>query len=124
VAVVIVTQVPEPYFRFLPILGLKYSPLAPAVTPPTYAKEGTMKIERSQLVGITSILDRNGKRVGNYIVDRSKDSLNREKKKDPSKPEEEEAVVVHSTENESQPERLVDVDLKASPVTGSLDITV
>ncbi len=83
-----------------------------------------MKIERSQLVGITSILDRNGKRVGNYIVDRSKDSLNREKKKDPSKPEEEEAVVVHSTENESQPERLVDVDLKASPVTGSLDITV
>jgi len=82
-----------------------------------------MKIERSQLVGITSILDRNGKRVGNYIVDRSKDSLNREKKEEPSKPEEE-AVVVHSTENESPPERLVDVELKASPVTGSLDITV
>lgn len=83
-----------------------------------------MKIERSQLFGITSILDRNGKRVGNYLVDRSKDSLNRDKKEQPKKTEEDEAVVVHSTEHESLPEKSADVELKATTLTGSLDITV
>lgn len=83
-----------------------------------------MKIERSQLFGITSILDRNGKRVGNYIVDRSKDSLDREKKEQSKTADEDEAVVIHSTENEAQPERPVDVDLKPAHGTGTLDITV
>jgi hypothetical protein len=81
-----------------------------------------MKIERSQLFGITSILDRNGKRVGNYLVDRSKDSLDREKK-EPTKNPEDEAVVVHSTENEVPAERTLDADLKVAHGTGSLDIT-
>jgi hypothetical protein len=82
-----------------------------------------MKIERSQSLGITSILDRNGKRVGNYLVDRSKDSLNREKKEQP-KASDEEAVVVHNTENDVPVAGGLEVDVKPATGTGSLDITV
>ncbi len=82
-----------------------------------------MKIERSQSLGITSILDRNGKRVGNYLVDRSKDSLNREKKEQPTDADEE-AVVVHNSENDVPVASSLEVDVKATTGTGSLDITV
>jgi hypothetical protein len=81
-----------------------------------------MKIERSQFFGITSILDRNGKRVGNYLVDKSKDSLNKEKKN--PQPENDEAVVVHNSELDSPLEKGLDVDIKAATVNGMLDITV
>lgn len=81
-----------------------------------------MKIERSQFFAITSILDRNGKRVGNYLVDRSKDSLNKERKDQPATPEEE-AVVVHSTDHEPQAEKHLDVEVKTLTGTGGLNIT-
>jgi hypothetical protein len=83
-----------------------------------------MKIERSQLFAITSILDRNGKRVGNYLVDRSKDSLDREKKEQRRDPEEEEAVVIHGAETEIVPNKGSDVDVKALSGSTSLNITV
>jgi hypothetical protein len=82
-----------------------------------------MKIERSQFFGITSILDRNGKRVANYLVDKSKDSLNKERKNTPH-PNEEEAVVIHHSEPEALVEKGLDVESKAASVTGMLDITV
>jgi|GEM_PF-5905880 len=40
-----------------------------------------MKIERTTLT-VTSIHDRNGRRIANYIVDKSDDALNREREKD------------------------------------------
>jgi hypothetical protein len=95
-----------------------------AVQPPNDAKEGTMKIERSQLFAITSILDRNGKRVGNYLVDRSKDSLDREKREKRRDPEEEEAVVIHGAEADVAPVKGADVELKAVTGSTSLNITV
>jgi hypothetical protein len=83
-----------------------------------------MKIERSQLFAITSILDRNGKRVGNYLVDRSKDPLDREKKEQRRDPEEEEAVVIHAAEADIVPVKGADVELKAMTGATSLNITV
>ena len=83
-----------------------------------------MKIERSQLFAITSILDRNGKRVGNYLVDRSKDSLDREKKEQPKDLEEDAAVVIHGAEANVVPMKGTDVELKAVTGSTSLNITV
>jgi hypothetical protein len=83
-----------------------------------------MKIERSQLFAISTILDRNGKRVGNYLVDRSKDSLDREKKERPKTPEEEEAVIIHSAETEAPQDKGADVDVRTLSGSTSLNITV
>ncbi len=83
-----------------------------------------MKIERNQFA-VTSILDRSGKRVGNYIVDRSKDSLEREKKEQQRPEEDEEAVVVHSVEADSTTSKgAVDVELKVLSGSNLLNITV
>jgi hypothetical protein len=81
-----------------------------------------MKIERSQSFGITSILDRNGKKVGNYLVDRSKDSLNREKKEQPNRADEE-AVVIHNNEGDVPVASGLEIELKVTAAIGSLDIT-
>jgi|LakMenEpi03Aug12_release.lakeMendotaPanAssembly.Ray.scaffolds.fasta_scaffold1620633_2 hypothetical protein len=83
-----------------------------------------MKIERNQFA-VTSILDRSGKRVGNYIVDRSKDSLEREKKEQQKPEEDDEAVVVHSVEADSPTSKgAVDVELKVLSGSNLLNITV
>jgi hypothetical protein len=81
-----------------------------------------MKIERSQFFAVTSILDRNGKRVGNYLVDRSKDSLNKEQKEQPKAPEDE-AVVFHSAEPEAPADKHLDVEVKTLNGISSLNIT-
>ncbi len=84
-----------------------------------------MKIERNQFFAVTSILDRSGRRVGNYIVDRSKDSLERERREQQRPEEEDEAVIVHSVETESTSAKgVVDVELKALNGSNLLNITV
>lgn len=84
-----------------------------------------MKIERNQFFAVTSILDRSGKRVGNYIVDRSKDSLERERQEHQRPKKEDEAVVVHSVEIENTSTKaVVDVELKALHGSNLIDITV
>lgn len=55
-----------------------------------------MKVEQSNLLAVTSILDRSGRRVANHIVDRSKDSLERERRR-PSE-QSDEAVIINRSE--------------------------
>jgi hypothetical protein len=82
-----------------------------------------MRIERSELFAITSILDRNGKRVGNYLVDRSKDSLNREKREQRGDPEEDEAVVLHSADGDLTAAESSEDELKVAASLSALNIT-
>lgn len=60
-----------------------------------------MELKTANMYAVTTIHDRTGRRVGSYLVDKSKDSLNREqknKREERSNPEDEQAVVFHSTE--------------------------
>ncbi len=80
-----------------------------------------MKVEQSNLLAVTSILDRSGRRVGNYIVDRSKDSLERERKRQAEKSEE--AVIINRTDAAEPGDKpLAESERKAAP-TVLLNIT-
>lgn len=73
-----------------------------------------MKVEQSNLLAVTSILDRSGRRVGNYIVDRSKDSLERERKRQAE--DSEEAVIMNRADSpESVEKPMAEPDRKAAP---------
>jgi hypothetical protein len=63
------------------------------------ATEGKMRIDMNPLLSITSILDRSGKRVGNYLVDKSKDATEREKR-DRKGDAQQDAAVFHRSEPE------------------------
>jgi hypothetical protein len=63
------------------------------------AMEGKMRIDMNPLLSITSILDRSGKRVGNYLVDKSKDATEREKR-DRKGDTQQDAAVFHRSEPE------------------------
>jgi hypothetical protein len=77
--------------------------------------EGTMKVEQSNLLAVTSILDRSGRRIGNYIVDKSKDSLERERKRQSEQSEE--AVVMNRTDSaESTDKAMTEPERKAASV--------
>lgn len=80
-----------------------------------------MKVEQSNLLAVTSILDRTGRRVGNYIVDRSKDSLERERKRQSEQSEE--AVIINRADSvESSDKPMNEPERKAAPSV-SLNIT-
>ena len=82
-----------------------------------------MRIEINPLLSVTSILNRSGRRVGNYLVDRSKDSLDQEKRQRQHTPDEE-AVVFHGESYESQ--HAVESERQMIPrgETTALNITV
>lgn len=80
-----------------------------------------MKVEQSNLLAVTSILDRAGRRVGNYIVDRSKDSLERERKR--SSEQSEEAVIINRSDSVDVADKpMTESERKAAPSV-SLNIT-
>lgn len=73
-----------------------------------------MKVEQSNLLAVTSILDRSGRRIGNYIVDKSKDSLERERKRQSEQSEE--AVVMNRTDSTETTEKAItETERKATP---------
>lgn len=102
--------------------GVRGKFLVPHVVAPlTYAMEGTMKVEQSNLLAITSILDRSGRRVANYIVDRSKDSLEREKQR--SSAQSEEAVVINRSDSVDAVEKPLTEPERKFEVSSLLNIT-
>lgn len=75
-------------------------------------------MELNPLLSTTTIVDRTGRRIGTYLVDRSKDSLDQENKQKQEKhqPRYEEAVVMHgSTDLVS---RNAEIDVEPDPLTG------
>jgi hypothetical protein len=84
----------------------------------------------NSIFAATTIVDRTGRRVGTYIVDRSKDPLERDQKgakKDARQEDqaaEEEAVVMHGPPTEDG--KRASVELNAEALTGlsALNITV
>jgi hypothetical protein len=54
------------------------------------------------LLSITSILDRSGKRVGNYLVDKSKDAMEREKRERKDATQDGDAAVFHKSATVSE----------------------
>lgn len=60
-----------------------------------------MHLKTDPMFAVTTILDRSGRRVGSYLVDRSKDAPNRDKKQqhtDQNAHGEDEAAVFHASE--------------------------
>jgi hypothetical protein len=86
-----------------------------------------MNVKTDPLFAVTTILDRSGRRVGSYLVDRSQDALNRDKKQQKSKKDstdtEDEAVIFHASEI-----RETDKTRPAEPIEATdphpLDLTV
>ena len=64
-----------------------------------------MKVGHTNLFAATSILDRKGRRVAHYLVDKAKDSLDKEDQKPPQGSEE---AVVFSVGEESNEEKRED----------------
>ena len=63
-----------------------------------------MKLASNPMLAVTMIHDRSGRLIGSYLVDRSKDAPNRDKRRqDPRKgaSDQEEAVVFHHSERSS-----------------------
>jgi len=75
-------------------------------------------MELNPLLATTTIVDRTGRRIGTYLVDRSKDSLNRENREKQEKRQErdEEAVVMHHCTDVSA--KTAQIDVEADPLTG------
>lgn len=61
-----------------------------------------MNVKTDPMFAVTTILDRSGRRVGSYLVDRSKDSPNRDRKQQnpdhQSTDRDDEAAVFHAAE--------------------------
>jgi hypothetical protein len=73
-------------------------------------------MELNPLLATTTIVDRTGRRIGTYLVDRSKDSLDREKREQRDTKRDEEAVVMHSSGDIGTGKAQIDVE--ADPLTG------
>jgi hypothetical protein len=73
-------------------------------------------MELNPLLATTTIVDRTGRRIGTYLVDRSKDSLDREKREQRDTKRDEEAVVMHSSGDIGTDKAQIDVE--ADPLTG------
>jgi hypothetical protein len=61
-----------------------------------------MDMKTGSIFAVTTIHDRHGRRVGSYLVDRTKDSLERDKKHEQSRREssdKDQAVVFHHSED-------------------------
>lgn len=43
-----------------------------------------MELKTAPALNVTSLLDRSGRRIGSYLIEASKDSLNREKRDSPT----------------------------------------
>jgi hypothetical protein len=61
-----------------------------------------MNVKTESIFAVTSIVDRSGRRVGSYLVDRSKEDQNRDKKQHKNDKEstdrEDQAAVFHASE--------------------------
>jgi hypothetical protein len=68
------------------------------------------------LLATTTIVDRTGRRIGTYLVDRSKDSLDREKREQRDPKRDEEAVVMHHSGDFGT--ETAQIDVEADPLTG------
>lgn len=73
-------------------------------------------MELNPLLATTTIVDRTGRRIGTYLVDRSKDSLDREKRDQRDTKRDEEAVVMRSSGDIGNEKPQIDVE--ADPLTG------
>gem|GEM_PF-2824033 len=85
-----------------------------------------MELKTASMYAVTTIHDRTGRRVGSYLVDKSKDSLNREQKNkrdERSNSEDEQAVVFHSTEA-SEVSTREGVDMSNDEGVTGLNLTV
>jgi hypothetical protein len=82
-----------------------------------------MKVGQTNLFAATSIVDRKGRRVAHYLVDKAKDSLDKEEQKRPRKSEE--AVVFQvSDENEEHSREKADSETEGKePAPSLLNIT-
>jgi len=80
-----------------------------------------MKVEQSNLLAVTSILDRSGRRVANHIVDRSKDSLERERRRPTEQSEE--AVIINRSEVIDSAEKSLPEPERKIAATSLLNIT-
>ena len=79
-------------------------------------------MELNPLLTITTIVDRTGRRIGTYLVDRSKDSLDREKRERRDPKRDEEAVVMHHSGDFGTEKAQIDVE--ADPLTGETVLDV
>jgi hypothetical protein len=85
-----------------------------------------MELRTAGMYAVTTIHDRSGRRVGSYLVDKSKDSLNRDHKNSRNEREnleQEQAVVFHSSEESDASKRADRETPKDDTVTG-LNLTV
>jgi hypothetical protein len=73
-------------------------------------------MELNPLLATTTIVDRTGRRIGTYLVDRSKDSLDREKREQRDPKRDEEAVVMHHSGDFGT--ETAQIDVEADPLTG------
>ncbi len=73
-------------------------------------------MELNPLLATTTIVDRTGRRIGTYLVDRSKDSLDQENREQRDTKRDEEAVVMHSSGDIGTDKAQIDVE--ADPLTG------
>ncbi len=62
-----------------------------------------MRVERPSVFAVTSIHDRHGRRIAQYLVDKAQDSLNREEQQPQRDAAQEEAVILARPNDE--PER-------------------
>ncbi|MFN5062351.1 MAG: hypothetical protein ACK5GN_05840 [Pseudomonadota bacterium] len=64
-----------------------------------------MDLKTPPAFAMTSILDRSGRRVGSYLLDRKKDTTEREKRRQPDREpdDHDEAAVYHSNNQENAP---------------------
>lgn len=86
-----------------------------------------MDLKTGSIFAVTTIHDRSGRRVGSYLVDRAKDSLNRDQKnKNPQQDstQQEQAVVFHHSEETAQSSKSDHVEIPGSKDTTALNLTV
>ncbi len=91
-----------------------------------------MNVKTDHMFAVTTILDRSGRRVGSYLVDKSKDAPNRERKQQNPEKEaadrDEEAAVFEHTVFQQAEVLVSDKTRPAEPVEAvdppPLDITV
>lgn len=86
-----------------------------------------MDLKTGSIFTVTTIHDRSGKRVGTYLVDRAKDSLNRDQKNNHSQKDsvsQEQAVVFHHADQEAQTPTSEHPELPNKKDPAALDLTV
>ena len=86
-----------------------------------------MDLKTGSIFAVTTIHDRSGRRVGSYLVDRAKDSLDREQKnKNPQQnsTQQEQAVVFHHSEEAAKNSKSDHGEIPGSKDTTALNLTV